>query len=432
MKPSIITTLIIILFGLFTVQVNHRHLSRLRLIEVSLNKTAAGLGISRNSPTSMPKASYSSRSRQRHADPEVDIRQLANNLIEMVKMIPESESPKDRGELMNSLATLSEFSPSQIKSLLSEIHKSDGIDDELRKSVMGIVLILASDQNPRAGLDLVISSHDPNGSLMWEDAIINNALRSFANSDPAGALKWIEDNREVHPEVGQKENLEIALLGIAREQPGTAIQWLKNIDPSDRDDLAAKIAKNALSNEQRMAILEEINSSFVTSLDTTEMGKLKESVMAGLGASLDPDDFEGSTAWLENSDFSPEEISTITSGLALKNPCANTGEWISWMVSHLPDEALPNQVTKSFSTWTNNDYKTAGEWLESATDNAAKVPAISAYVSQIVFVKPQTAEKWALQLPEGPIRNSALKRIASVMESIYPGSEDAFKQRHGL
>lgn len=424
MKISLITTIIVILIGAAIVLKNRHELSGLRATETRLRESVESLHSIFSDSSRASKTGYSSHRRERRDEPLIDLERRARDLIELMKSQDEAEDSKEQVALFNAFASLSDSSISQLDALIGELRNLNGENEKLRDAVIGLVMVMACDQNPRAGLDLVDSHHDLHGPNRNEEDIIKNALRSLADDDPAGALQWIKLNREKYSESISDEAVEVALIGMARQEPAAAILWLENVEPDDQDDFASKIAASATTADQRTALLDAI--------DGRDEDPLRISVLQGLARSFEDGDFEKSTEWIENQKLAPEDLEAITSGISVSTFNANAGAWISWMTEHMPPESIETQVITRVKLWTQDNYKAAGDWLETAPDNAAKIPAISAYVERISYIDRTIAEQWALKLPAGERRDAAFEDIIRAIRIFDPSSEEAFRQRHGL
>ncbi|MBK1882262.1 hypothetical protein JIN85_07540 [Luteolibacter pohnpeiensis] len=441
MKLSfIIATIILVVGGIFITR-NQHELIDLKLRKVKLVAKATSLGISGDPSNPDPKLRYAS-----HIRNQVEISQNAKNLskdlLQLVQDMEEMASAQDAGNsvddadlqarAMELFGKLSEMSSAEIKYVIGELDQITGIPKEMEDGIKGLAIMLIAEKNPSLALDFIQKSNTRFHEQQMRSRIVTEALSLLAREDPLAAKKWLDQHGKEFSDAANSDTQISILTGSAKNNPVLAFQMLKDLDPDQMSRGAAMLAQTATTNEERTALLQAMRSE-LGNLDSDEQRQqVKGSFISSLTASLARGDFESSTAWLDEANFSQEENALIAGGMQYANTLQSSGEWIAWMSDHMPSEQLAGSVNNLVSEWTRNDYQSAGKWLQQAPDDAAKAPAVQAYARSVAPYEPEIAEQWALTLPASETRDQTLQMIRSQWPESDPDGKAAFEKRHGL
>jgi len=166
--------------------------------------------------------------------------------------------------------------------------------------------------------------------------------------------------------------------------------------------------------------------------DGSDSGK---SSLSSLADGIAKDGFEAGSKWMTDNKLTPGETEVLASGIGYSAQSSEKGQWIAWMGENLGKGKRDQQIRSTVSNWTRSDYRAAGEWLASAPEGPTKMASVKGYVDAVAKYDPQTATQWALTLPVGEERKSALNTVFQNMPKETAAEQEAresFKAQHGI
>ena len=102
------------------------------------------------------------------------------------------------------------------------------------------------------------------------------------------------------------------------------------------------------------------------------------------------------------------------------------------MAEKVPEDLFRQKTGELVKTWTRQDYKAAGEWINSTGDGPARQAAVSAYAVTVAPYEPESAAQWAETLPAGKDRDEALEAIHSEWQKKDTAAAQEFARKHGI
>ena len=165
--------------------------------------------------------------------------------------------------------------------------------------------------------------------------------------------------------------------------------------------------------------------------DESAREKLMQATMFQLGSQMAGEGFDSSMKWLSDNELSGAETESFAASVTYHRTNKDTGRWIDWISDNLPADRRDEQVGQLVSRWTQEDYASAGTWLNDAT-GPAKNPAVLAYAKTVAPYEAETAANWAPTLPAGEQRSELLKSIHGSWKSQDQAAAARFAEQHGL
>lgn len=437
MKTSIAASVVIVLLFALLGWRNHVRLSVARETHKQLTAQSEVLGIA-----SGQNASPKSGSRRERPDRGTDAKALADDIIAFsLKMeadkqkvpTPEEavEIQKQALEYMDRLASLD---AAEMKLLIDRIRTDASLTEEARHGIVMFSLMTLSHNHPRSALELLTHSSDLFESDRRSNHYVSTALTGWAKQDPEAALEWFRENSKNSSDF-LNDDAKLALLkGISSRDPSRALALFSElgIKPTDPEYQQAmlNITVAATTPSQRSALLEALRKHATETGESSANG-VRQAIQR-LGSIIAAESFDSATTWLADAKLTEKERSAFGDGLAGQIKDGDQAKWIGWMETNLPPDNVHNSIFLAVADWTRKDPRAAGEWLSSAEEGIAKTHGIRAYSAAVAPYDPATAEQWALTIPPGKNRNTALRGVHGNWPKSDPEGAAAFATRHGL
>jgi hypothetical protein len=440
MKISIAVSLLILAAAAGLGWHDHKRLEEVRTSHGKLVAEAAKLGIVVNSPgTADEPVRITKHERE---DREADARKAAAEFIAFAKEMEAMEKkggPPDEAtqkRIMEFMDRMMSLDASQLKILVAEIRASKDLKDESRKGLIGFSIMTLANDHPQAALALYTESSD----LFTDDGmgkhVISSSLAKWAKDDPMGALDWVRKNGEKYPDLVTDDAKRGLISGAAIQDPKLAFSLIDELGLKNSDNAVTGIINAAKTPAERTATL----SAFREYLGAIKDEKARaEATGNGLGMfanSVTRDGFEAGTKWLASANLTPSELEGFIGGLTgYSTKSSETGQWIEWMGTALPEEKSNKQIGNIVRNWTQNDYQAAGKWLAATPEGPTKHAAVRSYAETVSRYEPETAAQWAMTLPPGDSRDETLKRIHDNWPKDDPASKhaaEAFAKEHNI
>jgi len=433
MKISFAISILILVCAAFIGRANKYRLESLRETHGKLVAEAAALGISIDLQNPDAVALVTKRARE---DKDAEARAAAKELLEFAKEMGDfkdgSKEPDDKAQerIVEMMDLMLSLDASQMKILIAEFRKATDLDEQSKNGMIAFAIMTLASDHPQAALSLFTESGDLLGDGMMGAHVLSSSLASWASTDPDGALEWVRQNGEKHPDL-ITDNVKAGLIkGAATKDMKLAFDLIAELKMARSSEALGGIAQGAKTPEERSEFIKLMRAYKETNPDG-EGGMAMYHLADGIAS----DGFENSSKWIAEQKLSEEEIEDFASSIANNAKGAERGQWISWMGENLSGDNRNNEVSSAMQNWTRTDYRAAGEWLATEPEGPTKTASVKGYVEAVAKYDPQTATQWALTLPEGSGREDSLRAIHSNMASETPDEKAArqeFKEQYGI
>lgn len=439
MKIPLILTVLILTCGVAISWFQREKLSleKQRTSQLELEAKLAGIEL-KNPPVAI------SPSRVQRENRVAEVTKIGDRLMVLMNELQDaqknasgrSEDHSQEFELLNLLASLN---PAEAQSLMDRLDADLTLLPSVRDNLKEVILRVVISNHPEHALKWVQECALGAGNRESQDRIVRSGLSLWAEKDAVAAAGWAVRKYQEDPDFLSTDLLEKLIKQVGKTQPKLAFELVPKLGISKSPDLVESILSAQDGTEAR----DEILSGLRDFLGKTQDGALRDSIqkeaMAKLG-SKGRADFEGTSRWIEASNFTPEECLAFSRGLEdfPKNPDASqqdstqTGQWVAWIEKSVPAENRTACIRNLIYKWTENDYQAAGKWLVSAPEGPAKETAIVGYTEAVSPYEPATAAEWAKKLPAGERQTAAFRRIHQFWKNEDPAAAQAFAEEHGF
>ncbi|MDB6076440.1 MAG: hypothetical protein JWO82_187, partial [Akkermansiaceae bacterium] len=302
--------------------------------------------------------------------------------------------------------------PAGQKILISQLIANSELNDEMRANFVMMVGYHLTEKEPLRALDLYMSAISRlTISADRARSLVGFTLEKLAGSNPQQALDWVERNKTDHPELIDDLTKVGILSGIAKSDASLAFSSLEKFGMSENPQALERIGGGASSAEERSAVLAAMRDYTNRAGSEEERQIAMKSTLAGMAAQFSQAGFDSASKWLETEKLSPEEAAGLSGGIDASLAKGDTGRWIDWMSGVLPVDQLGTKVDELVKFWTQEDYRSAGAWLENVPEGATRDAAVKAYAGTVASADPGVAAQWALTLPAGDERTNLMKNI---------------------
>ncbi|MEK7950902.1 hypothetical protein [Luteolibacter soli] len=411
MKASLFASLVILIAGGLLGWKQHGQLVTVRESHRLVEEEARALGLNPEALLTEGKPPLPTKSTREDPGAKIaEAKSFAKELIAFGKKMKEQEKsgePPDeklQKEIMETLRRFMDLSPTQIKAVIAELKDSQDLDDDMRRGIVGFSIMMLANDQPEAAIAIYTESSDMKGLEEMGPHVIASALGKWSEKDPVAAMEWVKKNAEKYPNLVTEDTKTAILAGAAKQDPKLAIGMADDLGLKEQSRVANGLASSARTSEERNALLQTLRAE-------KDKADLTKTTLMSLGGQLTNEGFESSQAWLSSAKLSKEETQSIAQGISSWQAGADTGKWIEWMDGKVPDDTLTQKTDEMVRQWTRNDYKSAGEWIGTLKDGAAKDSAIKSFAKTVAPYEPEAALQWANSLPEGKERDQLLEQI---------------------
>lgn len=327
-----------------------------------------------------------------------------------------------QNESMEMMSGLLKLNAEQVKLLVQDLKSRSDLTDEVKKNAMGLSIMMLAEQYPQRALALFGES----SALLKGDytarTIVSRSIARWAEDDPDAALRWIESNKQKYPNLVNDASKESILQGAARKDIGLAIQLMGELKmPANLDEISDAVN----SPEQQESLLAALRKS-------PEHSEIRKHGMVLLARKLAESGFDEATAFLKTNALSKEEMAVVVSQMDYSRIKGNSGKWLDWYDSQSLDTSEVKDSAESIiSSWTQKDYKAAGEWLNQAKSGPIKDAATRSYIETVALYDSEVAVQWAETL-SAPQKDDAMKRILDKLKGSDEVAARAFAQKHQM
>jgi len=318
------------------------------------------------------------------------------------------------------------------ESFLARALEALEVSEAVRRNLVYMAISSIARRNPQAALDRLHRA----SSLFKDDHRGNElaglAIRELAKINPVAAATWIRENGN-HPSGFVTDQTRISLInGTASTHPELAFQLIGELGIKDTNNAFSSLAINARTFEQKSAILAALRGHLATSLDASDHGQIELTVLRGLASTFAYGNFGEARRWFESTDLSARELAYCADALQSSVLRNETGQWIEWFAGKLTPDASKGVTKSMIDSWARDDHEAAGKWISEAPDIPIRDAAIWAFAVSVSKHESATAVEWALTLPPGEDRYSALANIHRNWPEDDPAAKAAFAEEHGI
>jgi hypothetical protein len=440
MKLSLALATLILLVGGLVISRDRHQLKELSKEKATLVQQARSMGIALSAEGKLAPATprHSRPARNAPQGPRTEFaRETAAQLLAFAKEMEDKQNgggPPDselQDRILTLLDSMMDLTPDELKVVIDEMRAATNLKDETRQGLLGFTIMAMAERNPQAALSLFTAGDPIIKDLGAVDHIISSSLAKWSKSDPLGALEWVRANGKEHPTMVTDDAKRGILTGVAQQDPRLAFDLLTELGMENLSMSVGTIVQAARTPEMKLAALSALREHVAKQVDPALQAQIESAGVSGLAMNR-RESFESTQAWLAQASLTPTEVEAFSSGLHYHQTKSDTGQWIGWMAHSLPAEKLDSKVRNLVAEWTRQDFQAAGAWLAEAPDDAAKPAAVSSFAETVAEYEPETAEEWALTLPEGSARTDTLIRIYHRWPQSDPEGKAAFAAQHGI
>lgn len=225
MKLRAFAILVVIAAALAAVRHSHFQHNEARAVNARLTKRAAFAGPGN-------PARHSRRPRHMRA---AEAESLAKQMIDAAQSAPADESPPTIRRRLAMLDGLHGISEKSFVIVRSAVENAPELSEDQRSSLLLQVISALAEAEPKTALKLL--SRDPDfleGSYL-SGQFVSSILVHLANSDPAAALRWREENCENFPALDDPSDKTALLAAIATMDPTLAFSLIEPLKIPDFD-----------------------------------------------------------------------------------------------------------------------------------------------------------------------------------------------------
>jgi hypothetical protein len=336
--------------------------------------------------------------------------------------------PATRQRMMEQMDRLDALDAEQWKILIAELYGAAG-DPYERRDMIVFSLNRLMEEDPSDALRVLVDTpgmvelirHNTSGFF---ENLIYRAMKLWSEAAPSAALQWLNENRGKIPE-DTLERVNSALIsGTATTDLRKAMQLMKEFDQPAETFLSYLLARPTIEGKNMsLTLLREWQAGDPAVESRAEVFKDSLKTLA-FGVSGAPENFDHATAWITQAGLSAAELKLVASDLENHVNLPESGRWMEWLFTNLPEEQASRESWRIFDKWLKRDYRAVGTWLESVPDGAPRRAGVQAYVDAIFPKEPDNAIRWALSLPASKEREETLSNIYRK----WPRGDDAAKQ----
>jgi hypothetical protein len=436
MKRSLSLSAIILVLGGVPVLMQEKRLSSLREEQRSLREEAAGLGIEPAFPSQKDADRSTKRERGDLAKQAARVGDSLIGFARELEAMAESGTDPDAAFQQRSMEVmqgLADLDGKQLKEVIERLKNEPGLSGKSRGDIISYAILAVADRKPEVAVSLYVESADLLDQSVLGSHVISSALGRWAAASPNEALEWISKNESKHADIIDEDTRRSILSGIAVNDPGLAFSLLDEIGFVNRTmAIHAVLVTGSHDPQQRTGTLEALRGYLAKITDPATREETGAKALELLARSIDREGYEPLVEWMNQAKFSPQEKQQFAGGLTYFTTKEDTGKWVEWMATNLPEEHVAAPVRDLVAEWTDQDYQSAGNWLGTLANGPARYAAVEAYAGTVAAYDPKVAEQWAMTLPAGPARDATLEAVHQNWPDTDPDGAAAFAAEHGI
>ncbi|MEN8693517.1 MAG: hypothetical protein ACN4GG_02130 [Akkermansiaceae bacterium] len=411
MTYSLLISALIIGIAAFIGLPRQKKLKELRTEWSTLQETCAKYDISDNPTSEFVLSKLSERRKTKVRTEKVDT--FSEELITFMKEMKEAQRNGEVDRLdsrrrgMEIFSRMMEFSPGEIKRLVENITSDTSIDNRSKTEMVMMSVMTLSQEDPLTALAIISETKDTllKGNRMSQH-FIGFALGQLAADDPTAAMEWLKNHQDEIGGVSSDLKKEI-ISGAAQQNLNTAFSLLSEMEFDDSERPYYRLAMNVTLENATDYITE------VRSLDGTLEEKKK--AFSALSTSTIWKDFETATAWMAEAQLKTAEKESLISGIHYHSTKGEITQWLDWL--HSENNVVAKKQGESLiRSWTHEDFRAAGEWVNGLELGARRDDAAYHYASTLRTHEPEAARVWAETLPDSERKTKLLNDIEAAKQ----------------
>lgn len=409
---------------------NHKRIQVITETHRSLMHEASARGLTIDLKNSKGAPLVTKRAREeKDAQARLVAKELIAFAIESEEVQETGEQPDElmQEKILQLMDKMLSLDAGQLKILIEEFRSNKEMKEETRTGMITFAIMTLASDHPKAALTLFTESDDILDNDMIGNHLLTSSLSKWASSDSEGALEWVRKNAEKYPDLITDEVKSGLVKGASSNSIALGFDLLKELKLEDPDNALHSIASAVGSSAERTEFL-KLYREYVKAVPKNEVGSSLHT-MHYLSQGIAKDGFEAGSRWISESELTADEIKALLPNIAYNTKSAEKGLWIEWMDENLTGKDRDHQIESVMQSWTENDFRAAGEWLAKAPDSNAKKASVSAYARTVAPHDPKVAAEWALTLPPGERRKETLNSVYEIWredKDANPAERDAF------
>jgi RNA polymerase sigma factor (sigma-70 family) len=288
-----------------------------------------------------------------------------------------------------------------------------------KSSARLVLYLLAAEQDPlkilsRNDLDLTSDEGDLQTSI----------FNTLARKDPDAAIRWLDAQAM---DDGPKSSFQRGIaLGLLAHDPRRGLDFiLEHPAAIPSSGMGPIIAGIRIPDAARDDLIEALPDPRYAELRPTLSKMVLESGLATARVA----ELRDQTAALQLGDKQVASfLRNHSSQLIQRDPDAAA----SWMKDALPADQYPSLLSTAIRRWTERDFNAAATFLGTMERGPARDQSIHEFADVVASMEPPSAAKWALEIEDPSLRQSALREVAESWLSLDPGAARGWMEQHGI
>lgn len=352
-----------------------------------------------------------------------------------LKKTDRTQTPEqDREQFAKLIDRLKAMNPAQVRRYITEVRTLEDLPERSRLLLIEMAVGTLADNHPPDGLDIYLEliKQFPKEDREFS---VESKITNWTKKDPAAALAWIRTNMAENgsriPD-GAKAGV---ITVIARKDPKEAFRLIRELEVGTPSNVTQGIVLAAKTPEERLAALAALREYLPTIRESDDYDRAADYSIAAFGRQLANEGFQAATDWARTAGLTPAELASFGGDLGTSVKDGDEGQWILWLGENLPNGRYSRGIRNIMVNWADDNHQASGTWLTSAPAGPVKNFAVSVFAERVAKAEPETAEQWALTLPEGKQRADTLDRIFHNWPEGNPEAKAAaaeFEKKHGI
>ncbi len=442
-KNSILVSTIILTLGAAVYWHDYQQLAAARVSQNQLIAKLAEVGSHFDLSQTGEKVRITKRQREKKEENQLE---SSSGLITLIRKIAATFESNDKidpnasAELRDFETRLESLDTAQWKALLAKI-EADHVFKEygdsnviLSSMMMEMNAYFRDSDQPQTFLSLAAEFK----GLFKDNEKSLEAMRScielWTKQDSTAAVAWLRNNHGMFPGLVDGYGIqEKAIPTVAIKDPALAFQLIGELEIEDPINLVSHMGQSAEDSEDRTAILVALRHHVSVMPEGEERDRILNAGVVGLMGSAMMQGFETGTEWIDHAGITPEQFAMVFDHIAKDGRGFDgKGQWIDWLILHLPQKKMTEKVSALVTTWTKENHKSAGDWISHNADGPVKNAAINAYSYEVAAYEPAVAVQWAMSLPAGENREQALEGVYKNWLKTDAHGREAFGKLYGF
>jgi len=328
---------------------------------------------------------------------------------------------------------LTSLEPEQVKELIAGIRNAPDLDGELRQSVQRLLLDALMERHPLAVLEIITDEPDLLADPGWKTRVTSDAMIRGLEQNPAETVDWYKKHRADFPEPTQDIIVNRVLRAAGQTDPAMAFRMITDLEIRNIEYAAASIASSARTLDQASESLAAFRNSLPTFGEPQAQAAIRFEVNTALISNSFLHGYDEAVGWIDGAGFSQQELSDYIFRVRRNFAPEEAARWFGWIEGNITDRTVVSEVIPDLvGDWTQMDYKSAGEWLETQPEGDLKTAAIRRHALTMANHQPEEAARRAISMPAGEARDSTLKIVLERWQASDAKAADAFVEKHGI